>query len=142
MSKGLTSTASVTIRRPATAVWDALTNPATIKQYMFGTDAVSEWKEGSPIVWKGEYEGRTYEDKGVILKLQPERVLRYSHYSPLSGQPDVPENYHTITVELSEHGISTDVRLSQDNNPTEEARDHTAQFWQGMLETLKKLLEQ
>jgi uncharacterized protein YndB with AHSA1/START domain len=141
MSKGLTSTASVTIDAPTAEVWDAFTNPAIIKQYMFGTDAVSEWKEGSPIVWKGEYEGREYEDKGVILELRPERLLRYSHYSPLSGQPDVPESYHTVTVELIGRGTRTDVRLTQDNNATEEARDHTAQNWQGMLEALKKLLE-
>jgi uncharacterized protein YndB with AHSA1/START domain len=112
MSKGLTSTASVTIDAPAAEVWDAFTNPATIKQYMFGTDAVSEWKEGRPIVWKGEYEGRRYEDKGEIFELRPERLLRYSHYSPLSGQPDVPESYHTVTVELTGRGTSTDVRLS------------------------------
>jgi uncharacterized protein YndB with AHSA1/START domain len=142
MSKGLTSTASVTIHAPAAAVWDALTTPATIKRYMFDTDAVSEWKEGSPIVWKGEYEGRAYEDKGLILTLQPGRLLRYSHFSPLSGQPDVPENYHTVTVELWEHGDETELRLTQDNNPTEEARDHTAQAWQGMLERLKEVLEE
>ncbi|MGH2371650.1 MAG: SRPBCC family protein [Chloroflexota bacterium] len=142
MSRGLTSTAAVTIHAPAADVWDALTTPAAIKQYMFGADVMSEWKEGSPITWKGEYDGRAYEDKGVVLTLQPERLLRYSHYSPLSGQPDVPESYHTITVELSEHDASTDVRLSQDNNPTEEARDHTAQFWQAMLERLQQLLEQ
>src|SRR6185503_3075930 len=141
MNKGLISKAEVTIKSPITKVWGALINPDTIKQYMFGTEVVSDWKEGSPISWKGEYQGKKYEDKGVILKLQPERMLQYSHFSPLSGQPDVPENYHTVTIELSERDASTVLSLSQDNNATEEEREHTAKMWQGMLESLKKLLE-
>jgi uncharacterized protein YndB with AHSA1/START domain len=143
MAKGLTSTATVTIDAPIAKVWDAFVNPAFIKQYMFGAEAISDWKVGSPIVWKGEYEGKKYEDKGPILKLEPEKTLQYSHYSPLTGKPDVPENYHTVTIELSRPsaGDQTTVTLSQDNNPDEEARDHTAKFWQGMLDTLKGLLE-
>jgi len=119
MNKGLISKAEVTIKSPITKVWGALINPETIKQYMFGTEVVSDWQEGSPIVWKGEYQGKKYEDKGVILKLQPERMLQYSHFSPLSGQPDLPENYHTVTMELSERDASTVLSLSQDNNSTE-----------------------
>jgi uncharacterized protein YndB with AHSA1/START domain len=142
MNKGLVSKATITINVPIARVWDALVTPATIKQYMFGTDVVSDWKEGSSITWKGEYQGKKYEDKGVILKLEPQRILQYSHFSPLSGQPDVPENYHTVTMELSEQGVTTILSLSQDNNPTEQSREHTAKFWQGMLETLKKLLEE
>ena len=86
MPRGLTSAASTTIDAPVAKVWDALVNPEMIKLYMFGAVAESDWKEGSPIVWKGEYEGRKYEDKGVIQKLQPERLLQYTHFSPLAGQ--------------------------------------------------------
>src|SRR5512135_3274710 len=98
------ASAGVTIDAPVAKVWDALTNPQVIKQYMFGTNVVFDWQEGSPIIWQGEWQGRKYEDKGVILKLAPERMIRYSHFSPLSGVPDVPENYHTVTVELSVEG--------------------------------------
>ena len=131
----------IEIDAPVNKVWDALVTPETIKQYMFGTKVSSDWKEGSPIVWKGEWKGKAYEDKGVILKLRPERVLQYSHFSPLSGQPDKPENYHTVTIELSGGGAQTIVSLSQDNNPTEEARQHSEENWRTMLANLKKLLE-
>ena len=141
MKKGLISQASITINAPIVKVWDALVTPETIKQYMFGTDVVSDWKQGSPIIWKGEYQGKKYEDKGVILKLEPKRTLQYSHFSPLSGKPDSPENYHTVTMKLTEQDAITTLLLSQDNNSTEESREHTAKLWQGMLETLKKLLE-
>jgi uncharacterized protein YndB with AHSA1/START domain len=141
MTRGLIATASVTIHAPAAEVWAALTSPAKIEQYLLGTEVVSDWQEGSPITWRGEYEGKSFEDKGVILTLQPGRVLRYSHYSPLSGKPDTPEHYHTVTVELAPRGTSTTVRLSQDNNESEAGRDHATQFWQAMLERLKALLE-
>ena len=141
MNKGPISTASTTINAPIATVWAAFVTPETIKQYMFGTDVVSEWKAGSPIAWKGDYHGTKYEDKGVILKIEPPHVLQYNHFSPLSGEPDVPEHYHTVTIELSAKNETTHVTLSQDNNPTEEERAHTAQSWQAMLDALKQLLE-
>ena len=141
MKNTLIAKAQVEINAPIARVWDALVNPEKIRQYMFGTTVVSDWKEGTGIVWKGEWQGRPYEDKGVILKLQPQRTLQYSHFSPLSGQPDVPENYHTVTVELSPKGAGTLVTLSQDNNSTAEEREHSEQNWQMMLGSLKNLLE-
>jgi uncharacterized protein YndB with AHSA1/START domain len=137
----LVAKASTAINAPAAAVWDALVNPKKIKEYMFGTSAISDWKKGSPIVWKGEWEGKKYEDKGTILQLERERVLQYSHFSPLSGVPDKPENYHTITIELSPKGNQTVVSLSQDNNENEQARAHSEKNWAMMLAGLKKLLE-
>lgn len=139
--KELIANASITINAPVAEVWEALIDPDIIKQYMFGTNVVTDWKEGSPIVWKGEWQGKAYEDKGTILKIEQERVLQYSHFSPLSGQPDVPENYHTVTIELSGEGQQTNVSLSQDNNATDQAREHSEKNWQVMLEGLRKLLE-
>lgn len=143
MNKNLVGSAkaSITINVPIAKAWDAFVNPETIKQYMFGTNVVSNWKEGGSIVWKGEWQGKAYEDKGVILKLKPERMLQYSHFSPLSGLPDAPENYLTVTVELSNEGTGTFVLLSQNNNATEKAREHSEKMWGMMLAGLKELLE-
>lgn len=141
MTKNLIAQASVSIAAPAAKVWDALVNPQIIKQYMFGTTVVSDWQEGSPISWKGEWKGKAYEDKGRIQKIKPRQLLQYSHYSPLSGLPDTPENHHLVTIELSEKGPQTRVSLSQDNNATDEARQHSEKNWMMMLEGLKKLLE-
>lgn len=137
----LTAQASTGIAAPVAAVWEALTDPRLIKQYMFGTEVVSDWQEGSTILWRGEYEGRQYEDKGVILKLQPMRLLQYSHYSPLSGAPDTPENYHTVTIQLAGDAKTTQVRLTQDGNASEEERAHSAKNWEMVLDGLKKAAE-
>jgi len=142
MEKDFIAKSSITIDVPVAKVWDALVNPEVIKQYMFGTQVVSDWKENSPIIWKGLWDGKPYEDKGIILKIVPEKTLQYSHFSPLSGASDVPENYHTMTYELEDDGGHTNVLLSQDNNATEEDLKHSQQMWDSMLTGLKKLLEQ
>ncbi len=141
MERNLIATASIAVNVPIGKVWDAFVNPSVIRQYMFGTNVVSDWKEGSHIVWKGEWEGKKYEDRGVILKLKPQRMISYSHFSPLSGLPDAPENYHTVTIELSPDKNGTRVTLTQDNNPDEEARQHSEKNWAMMLSSLKKVLQ-
>jgi uncharacterized protein YndB with AHSA1/START domain len=141
MSKGLVAKASITINASLAQVWDALTNPERIRQYMFETNVVSDWNEGSPIVWKGEWNGKKYEDKGVILKLKSCRLIQYTHFSPLLGLPGTPENYHTVTIELSRKGKQTAVLLAQDNNSTQEEMEHSKKNWKMMLATLKNLLE-
>jgi uncharacterized protein YndB with AHSA1/START domain len=140
-TRDLIAESSVVIGAPKAAVWKALVTPAAVKQYMFGADVRSDWKEGSPITWSGEWQGKPFEDKGVIQRVQPERTLQYSHFSPLSGQPDRPENYHTVTIELADVGAETRVTLTQDNNSTEEARAHSEKNWNMMLGALKQLVE-
>jgi uncharacterized protein YndB with AHSA1/START domain len=141
MSKNLTAKATTSIAATKNRVWVALITPSAIKQYMFDTDVESNWSEGSEIKWKGELKGKKYEDKGFILKIEAEKTLQYSHFSPLSGKPDQPENYHTVTINLSGEGDKTDVALSQDNNADEKLRKESEKNWGAMLEGLKKYVE-
>lgn len=141
MNNKFTATATTTINAPASKVWDALTNPELIKQYLFGTEVTTNWKVGSPITYKGEWEGKAYEDKGKILKFNPEKSLVSTHWSPLSGVPDTPENYHTVTYQLSEKDGKTEVTIMQDNNATEDEKAHSEQNWRTVLDGMKKLLE-
>ena len=141
MTHTLSANASIVINRPASDVWHALVTPAAIREYMFGTNVTSDWREGGAITWKGEWQGRSYEDKGVIKQFEPNRTLAYTHFSPLSGLPDKPENYHTVTITLAPEGTGTRVSLSQDNNPNEQAREHSQKNWEMMLGSLKRLLE-
>jgi uncharacterized protein YndB with AHSA1/START domain len=133
--------AQIMIDAPVDKVWDAFVNPEVIKKYMFGAKVESDWKEGSAIVWRGTWNGTPFEDKGVILEIKPKTKLSYSHFSPLAGLPDKPENYHTVTIELTDRSWNTAVSLSQDNNATEKAREHAEKNWGTMLSGLKKMLE-
>ena len=141
MTDTFTAKTQVETTAPLAKVWQALITPAMIKQYMFGTDAVSTWEEGAPIVWRGEWEGKPYEDKGQILQMQAPHRLQYTHFSPLAGQPDVPENYHTVTIEVSTQGAGTRITLTQDNNATADEQAQAEKNWGMMLDGLKKFLE-
>ena len=141
MTENLIASAAVSIDAPKAKVWDALVDPASIKHYMFGTDVTTDWNEGSPITWKGEWEGKAYEDKGVIVAVEPGEKLAYTHFSPLAGLPDVPENYHNVIITVRGDGDKTHVALSQDNNLTEEERQHSEKNWKMMLDGLKKVVE-
>lgn len=141
MGKNLIANATTSIQGTTSEVWKALVTPAAIKQYMFGANIESDWRSGSEIKWKGEMKGEKYEDKGVILKFEPEHTLQYSHFSPLSGQPDDAENYHTVTIRLAGMGNHTEVSLSQDNNLDERTCKESQKNWEMMLEGLKKYVE-
>lgn len=142
IATGIIAKAKTNIHAPAYKVWDALVNPVIIKKYMFGATVVSDWEEGSEIKWKGQWKGKDYEDKGVILQINPESKLQYTHYSRLSGEEDIPENYHRVTIELVEMEGQTMVTLTQDNNDTDGAREHSEKNWKMMLEGLKKTVEE
>ena len=138
---GRVATAEAEIHAPRSEVWRALTDPDQIQKYMFGSRVETDWKPGSRITWKGTFEGKEYEDKGEVLEVVKDRRLKVSHFSPLSGQRDAPENYHTLVYELKGDDGKTHVSLSQDNNPTEEAAAQSQANWEKMLSALKELVE-
>ena len=138
---GHIATAETEIDAPAKRVWKALTDPDEIEKYMFGSRVTTDWQPGSPITWKGEFEGKPFEDKGEILEVVQERRLKVTHFSPLSGEEDAPENYHTLVYELTENNGTTHVSLSQDNNSSEEAAQHSRENWEKMLGGLKEVVE-
>lgn len=142
MPKGLIAQSTITIAAPRARVWEALVSPAAIKQYVVGTEVITDWTTGGSIVWQGEWQGKAYRDTGVVLQIEPEHILPYSHFSPLAGLPATPEHHHVLTICLAELGTGTQVSLSQDNNPTEDARRHSEQNWASMLAALKTYLEQ
>jgi uncharacterized protein YndB with AHSA1/START domain len=141
MAKSIIASASVTIDAGPKEVWNALTDPTLIKRYMFGSDVASDWTVGSSITYSGEYEGKKYEDRGTILEIEPEKLLRSTHFSPLGGKPDIPENYHTLTYTIEAVGDKTTLALSQDNNSSDAEAEHSATNWKQMLEALKSVVE-
>jgi uncharacterized protein YndB with AHSA1/START domain len=135
------ATAETDISASPSRVWEVLTDPDEIKKFMFGAEVKTDWHQGSAITWSGEYEGKVYEDKGEILEIDPGRTLKVTHYSPLSGQPDEPENYHTLTYELDDHGNATHLRLTQDNNSSKEEAQHSQGMWESMVAKVKEAAE-
>ncbi|MCD4853659.1 SRPBCC domain-containing protein [Arthrobacter sp. AK01] len=133
--------ASTTVPARPERVWEALTDPELIKQYFLGTNVATTWQVGDPITYSGEYNGKPYEDKGTILAFDPPELLKTTHYSPTSGLPDAPENYHTVEYRVAEAADGTTVTISQGNNSSVEEVEQSTATWQLVLQNLKEFLE-
>jgi uncharacterized protein YndB with AHSA1/START domain len=138
---GHEATATTDVAALPHTVWTALTSPELARSYLFGSTVASDFEPGSAITFTGEWEGRPFEDHGTILDAEEPRLLRYTHYSPLSGKPDTPENQHTLTFTLEEIPEGTRVTLVQDNNASVEEAEHARQNWARMLEGLRVTAE-
>jgi len=132
---------SVTIDAPAEKVWKALTTPHHIAKYLYGTKVTSDWKEGSPIDYKGEYEGNEYYDKGVIKTFEPNKVFASTYWSSMGGKEDKPENYSLVTYTLEEGGDKTLLTITQNNIATDEEKQQMITNWNGVLAELKIVAE-
>jgi RNA polymerase sigma factor (sigma-70 family) len=138
---GHTATASITIAAPRERVWAGLTKPDLVKRYFFGTNLVTNWEVGAPILFRGEWEGKSYEDKGTVLAYQPMKGLSFNYWSAFSGLPDKPELRQIIRYDLDEAGEGVRVTVAQSNVDSSERAEHSAKNWQTVLGSLKKLLE-
>jgi len=141
MANELTVRKSIKINADKAKVWDALVNPEKIKLYLYGTETISDWKVGRPIVFQGVWEGVTYRDKGTIMEYIPEQKLKYDYWSSFSKLEDKPENYQQITFDLMSQDEETILTLTQENVPNQEAKEHSEANWGMVLDQLKQIVE-
>ena len=141
MDRKFIASSTIRIDAPSEKVWAAITQPDLIKQYLFGTLVTTDWRVGSPIRYAGTWQGKDYEDKGVILQIEPGKLFVSTFWSALSGLPDLPENYKTVRYELNSHGSSTTLTITQDNNDSQDEASHSEQNWVMVLNGLKRLIE-
>ena len=141
MTKKLSVTTTIHINAPVKDVWHALIDPTMIKQWLFGTNAVSEWKKGSDITYTGEWEGKQYVDKGRIIDIEPEKLLHTTYFSGMSGKEDKPENYANVIYEVANEKDGALLSISQDNIEDEKGQEHLKENWTKVLEGIRRLLE-
>ena len=141
MKDTLIAETSISVNASPAQVWEALTTPRLIKKYLMGTDVSTDWKEGSKITYNGEYQGKKYHDKGIIKKVEPEKLLQSTYLSSMSGKEDKPENYNLVTYKLTKSGDTTVITLSQDNNSSEKEKEHSIENWKMVLKKLKEVVE-
>lgn len=141
---------SISIQASADRVWDALVNPEMTKKYMFGCEALSDWKVGSPLIWKGNFNGvEMVAVKGNVVSIEPGRYLAYTTIDPNNpAVPDLPENYLTVTYELAGQDGLTFLTVSQGDYSSvangQERYDETVAGggWTPILDQIKQLLEE
>ena len=139
--RDIVALASIDIPAPPDRVWAVLTDNQLLGEVMFGSTIITDWKVGGPIVFRGEWEGKPFEDKGVIEELTEPTRLRMMYFSPLSGAEDIPDNYQQVIYDLEPigGGTGTRVTVTQDGNADEEAAEHSQANWMAALESLQKV---
>lgn len=134
---------SITVDAKISKVWDFLTRPALIKLWMADEEinVISEWKEGSSIIFRGKLHGKDLENTGTILQLKREAVFSYTNWSSLSGPLSKPEDRSIITFTLSKAEDNTLLHFTQSNFIAETSYEHSNFYWTVTLDLFKKLVE-
>lgn len=140
---------TVTINAPAEKVWDVLTNPEQTKKYMFGCEALSDWKKGSSLIWKGLHEGQEMIFvKGDITEINPGKFLAYTTIDPNSNIDDTSENYLEVTYDLASQNGQTVFTVTQgDYSKVAEGERryneswNNGEGWNPILVEIKKIAE-
>jgi len=139
---------TVLINAPMAKVWEALTRPEWTRQYMFNCAVESDWKVGSPVLWKMQHEGKEIIPvKGNVEEIIPGQLLKYSVIDPGMGIPDIPENYLHVTYLLSATNGHTELKVIQDGyEHAAKGKERyqeavSAGGWDSILAVIKELLE-
>lgn len=95
----------------------------------------------------GKWEAHCYE--GKIVNIEPEKFLAYTTIDPNSTIEDVPENYLTVTYDLSETNGQTFLTVTQgdytkvaDGERRYIEAYNDGQGWNPILVEIKKLAEE
>ena len=142
MNHQLKVESSIDVQATPEKVWEALTNPEIIKEYLYGTNTITDWKVGSEIIFQGEYEGQSYKDKGVIREFDPLNKISYSYWSGFSGMEDVPENYSLVSYVVTPKADNlTTFTWIQQGFGSEAGYEHSKYGMNDFLQLIKTIME-
>jgi len=142
MNHDLTVSESIEINAEPAKVWRALITPEIIKEYLFGTETITDWKVGSDIIFQGEYQGHKYKDKGKVVENILYKVLSYRYWSAFTGLEDKPENYSLVTYTLeSKDGKHTTFTWTQKGFSNEDGYNHSKSGMDAFLKQIKEIIE-
>jgi uncharacterized protein YndB with AHSA1/START domain len=143
LNNDLVSTRSIIIDASPEKVWETLTNPSLISQYLFGAQTITDWKVGSDILFKINVENTEFIDKGLVVENVPNRILLYKYWSGFCGLDDKPENYSTVLYnrEVIEKN-RTKLEWTQKGFADEQSRTNSQSSLDAILEQIKTIAEQ
>lgn len=142
MNHNLSVSEKIIINRSSKKLWEVLTTPSIIKEYLFGTETITDWKVGSPIIFQGEYQGHKYKDVGVILENKALELISYSYWSGFSGTENKPENYSKVSYTLKAiDNNTTELTWTQTGYVDEEKQQHSKNGMPDFLKLLKTVAE-
>jgi uncharacterized protein YndB with AHSA1/START domain len=136
---------TISINATHDKVWEYLTNTNLMKKWMgdpeMNIEVSTDWIVGNPMLIKG-FHHVNFENKGIVLQFDPQKMIQYSHLSSISRLPDRKENYCIITFLLTPDKEHTLLTIKIENFPTESVHEHMNFYWQGTATVLKNFIEQ
>ena len=133
-------TKSIRINASLKDIWKILLNPDNQWGLAFGGGATAEtdWKEGSPIIWKDLH--NNIGANGIVEVHQPEKYLKLRYYDDVNPKPGAKLGLYcesfSITDDNGQHLLSIEVgNLDKKYIPSHE------KMWDKALSTIKELAE-
>ena len=142
LNNDLLSLRSIIINASPEKVWETLTNPSLISQYLFGAQPITNWNVGSEILFKIRFEGEEFIDKGIVVENIPNRILKYKYWSGFCGLADKPENYSIVSYIIEEmENDKSKFTWTQEGFADEQSRTNSENSLVTILEQIKAITE-
>jgi uncharacterized protein YndB with AHSA1/START domain/DNA-binding transcriptional ArsR family regulator len=142
------------IKTTAERLWTALTDPAFIRRYWGGGGPESDWKVGSPVLWRMGPDDGPHDWDQQVLEAEHPRRLAYSWHSyqpemaAMFGWSDEKlaelrkEKRSKVTFEIEPVGPMVMLTVTHDDfEPDSEMLRGVSSGWPAILSSLKSLLE-
>lgn len=127
------------IRTTPERLWDALTDPETMRKYWFDMHQECEWKAGSP--WRLLFPDGRVADAGEVLEVDPPNrlVIRWRN----EFRPELKaEGYSRCTMEIEPIGEAVKLTVTHTIDvPQAQFIQAVGGGWPRVLSNLKSLLE-
>jgi len=142
LDNDLISSQSIIINASPEKVWETLTNPSLISQYLFGAQTITDWDAGSDILFKITFEGEEFIDKGIVVENIPNTTLKYKYWSGFCGLDDKPENYSIVSYNIEKIEIDkSKLKWTQKGFADEQSRTNSENSLVAILEQIKFITE-
>ena len=142
LNNDLLSSHSIIINASPEKVWETLTNPSLISQYLFGAETITNWNVGSDILFKIKFEGEEFIDKGIVIENIPNRILKYKYWSGFCGLADKSENYSIVTYNIEKmENDKCKFKWTQEGFADEQSRTNSENSLVTILEQIKAITE-
>jgi uncharacterized protein YndB with AHSA1/START domain len=129
------------LNAPVHKIWDTLTKPELVKQWQYGSELITDWKVGSQIRFRAEWEGKVFEQWGKVLEIVPYKLIRYSLFAPRPDLEDKPENYFVMNYILTEEKNCVRLDIIQEDNRQGAVQESPQGEENPVLGALKRLIE-
>lgn len=132
---------TIIINASAQKVWETVTQPELVKLWQYGSDLLTDWKEGSEIKFTTEWEGKIFEQWGRVLEIKPNELIKYTLFAPRPGLEDKPENYFIMSYIFTSENGKTKLQIVQEDNRPNSVQEEPQGEENPVLKSLKMIAE-